>query len=132
MHPADTGLTVLNGQGVFEKPAPLPNPAYECVAVRCPRRCLPAKAVPHDIILHSGHMCAREQLVCLPDAATARERTFLCPRYPIGLGIWYTYCKVDTDCPLFDAPDKWNRTQRCVPSLNPAKNQLHFDTIFDA
>lgn len=31
--------------------------------------------------------------------------------YPIGIGIWYTYCTVDADCPLYNRPDGYNRTQ---------------------
>jgi hypothetical protein len=52
--------------------------------------------------------------------------------YPIGIGVWISYCDVDSDCPLFDVPDQWNRTQTCQPSLNPGKGYQHFDTIIDA
>jgi hypothetical protein len=52
--------------------------------------------------------------------------------YPLGIGIWYTYCTVDEDCPLFNKRDQYNRTQVCVPSLNPGKEMHSFDTILDA
>lgn len=51
--------------------------------------------------------------------------------YPIGIGMWYTYCTTDEDCPLFNKADEFNRTQVCVPSLNPGKNQHSFDMILD-
>eukprot|EP01052_Picozoa_sp_SAG31_P044872 SAG31_NODE_7983_length_1549_cov_1.519310_1_plen_383_part_10 len=67
--------------------------------------------------------------------------------YPIGIGIWTTYCTVDTDCPLYDVEGPMNRTQRCVPygwiddgsrnedgtlagrHGNPGKGFQHFDNI---
>ena len=47
--------------------------------------------------------------------------------YPIGIGMWYTYCTVDEDCPLFNKPDRYNRTQVCVPALNPGKTFHSYD-----
>jgi hypothetical protein len=52
--------------------------------------------------------------------------------YPIGIGVWYGYCRLDSDCPLYDAPAPWNRTQTCQPSLNPGRGFQHFDSIFDS
>jgi hypothetical protein len=33
--------------------------------------------------------------------------------YPTGMGVWFTYCSVDADCPLFDVAGPFNRTQTC-------------------
>ena len=52
--------------------------------------------------------------------------------YPIGIGIWYTYCRVDQDCPLYNTNNKWNLTQTCVPCENPGKAFQHYDSILDA
>ena len=49
--------------------------------------------------------------------------------YPIGIGMWYTYCTVDEDCPLFNKRDQYNRTQVCVPSLNPGKTFHGYDDV---
>ena len=50
--------------------------------------------------------------------------------YPIGIGVWYTYCNTDLDCPLYEVDGVWNRTQTCEPSLNPGRTFSNFDTIF--
>ena len=52
--------------------------------------------------------------------------------YPIGIGMWITYCTVDEDCPLYDIPGPYNRTQTCQPSLNPGKGFQNYDSIGDA
>eukprot|EP01043_Picozoa_sp_COSAG02_P015294 COSAG02_NODE_649_length_18914_cov_30.645868_1_plen_1639_part_10 len=52
--------------------------------------------------------------------------------YPIGIGMWITYCTVDTDCPLYDIPGPYNRTQTCQPALNPGKGFQNYDSIGDA
>lgn len=57
------------------------------------------------------------------------QRTY---EYPIGIGIWNTYCTEDTDCPLFDAPEPWNRSQTCMLSLNPGKGFQNYDSAVDA
>ena len=52
--------------------------------------------------------------------------------YPIGIGIWHTYCQESEDCPLYDAAAPWNETQTCQVSLNPGKGFHHYDTIVGA
>jgi hypothetical protein len=52
--------------------------------------------------------------------------------YPIGIGMWITYCTVDEDCPLYDIPGPYNRTQTCQPALNPGKGFQNYDSIGDA
>lgn len=52
--------------------------------------------------------------------------------YPIGIGVWGTYCNLDSDCPLYNARDKWNRTQTCQPSLNPGKTFSNYDSSPEA
>lgn len=52
--------------------------------------------------------------------------------YPIGIGVWSTYCNLDSDCPLYNARDKWNRTQTCQPSLNPGKTFSNYDSAPEA
>ena len=52
--------------------------------------------------------------------------------YPIGIGVWQTYCTVDADCPLYDAPEPFNRTQTCQPALNPGKGFENFDSASDS
>ena len=54
--------------------------------------------------------------------------------YPIGIGIWITYCTVDSDCPLYDVPGQYNRTQRCVPAGHnmPGKTFQSYDNIIEA
>ena len=49
--------------------------------------------------------------------------------YPLGIGMWFTYCTQDSDCPLYNKHDEYNRTQVCVPSSNPGKMQHNFDKI---
>ena len=49
--------------------------------------------------------------------------------YPIGIGMWVSYCTVDADCPLYDIPGQYNRTQTCQPALNPGKTFQNFDSI---
>ena len=51
--------------------------------------------------------------------------------YPIGIGMWWTYCTVDEDCPMYGKMDPYNRTQVCVPSQNPGKTFHHYDTVLD-
>ena len=48
--------------------------------------------------------------------------------YPIGIGIWSTYCTVDSDCPLYGLKDIHNRTQVCSTSLNPGKTFSSYDS----
>ena len=52
--------------------------------------------------------------------------------YPIGIGMWATYCTVDEDCPLFQMSDPWNRTQTCQTSLNPGKGFSSYDSAPEA
>ncbi|MDA8639371.1 ion transporter [bacterium] len=52
--------------------------------------------------------------------------------YPIGIGVWSTYCAVDEDCPLFEMSDLWGRTQTCQPSLNPGKTFSNYDSAGEA
>ena len=50
----------------------------------------------------------------------------------MGLGVWATYCTVDTDCPLYNARDRFNRTQTCQRSLNPGRDVQSYDAASDA
>lgn len=50
----------------------------------------------------------------------------------MGLGVWSTYCTVDTDCPLFNARDRFNRTQTCQRALNPGRGIQSYDAVDDA
>lgn len=52
--------------------------------------------------------------------------------YPLGLGVWQTYCSTNSDCPLYDVPGQYNRTQRCVPCANPGRGFHSFDSVADA
>lgn len=50
----------------------------------------------------------------------------------MGLGIWTTYCTVDTDCPLYNARDRFNRTQTCQRAVNPGRGVQSYDSVGDA
>ena len=50
----------------------------------------------------------------------------------MGLGVWASYCTTDTDCPLFNVRDKWNRTQTCQRSINPGRGFQSYDSAGDA
>jgi hypothetical protein len=52
--------------------------------------------------------------------------------YPIGIGVWGTYCNLDSDCPLYNVRDQWNRTQTCQRSLNPGKTFSNYDSSPEA
>eukprot|EP01052_Picozoa_sp_SAG31_P010413 SAG31_NODE_570_length_14016_cov_10.573543_4_plen_2093_part_00 len=52
--------------------------------------------------------------------------------YPIGIGMWATYCTVDEDCPLHRTKDPWNRTQVCRPAINPGKSFSSYDSAPEA
>jgi hypothetical protein len=79
--------------------------------------------------------------LCLSTSPLDRQRCVINSRrtpvgrgseFPIGIGIWVTYCTVDPDCPLYNRADQWNRTQVCVPGINPGRGAHNFDNIGEA